>query len=61
MYFNDYQVGDRAEVISTSFDTDKRQLYGRVGEIINIKGSSLRLRFDDGYETWLPVEDCVEY
>jgi|GEM_PF-4043543 len=63
-----WQVGDHAEVASTSFDDRFKTLYGKVGKVVNVKTSEfkhfietdLRLIFEDGYECWLPAEDCIQ-
>ncbi|WP_164684864.1 hypothetical protein [Brevibacillus reuszeri] len=63
--FGEFGVGGYAEIISTSHDDKKRILYGAVGKIVEIKASKqygnaeLRLHFGDGYETWMPAEDCT--
>jgi len=64
-----WQIGDQAEVVSTSFDDDQRKFSGQVGKVIDIKtaefphfsSTDIRVVFEDGYETWLPAEDCVAY
>ena len=65
--YQEFTVGDKAEIVSTSFDDDQRTFYKSVGDIIAIRVSKigqietadLRLRFGDGYETWIPAEDCA--
>ncbi|MDT3418185.1 hypothetical protein QO009_004110 [Brevibacillus aydinogluensis] len=65
--YQEFTVGGKAEIVSTSFDDDQRTFYKSVGDIIDIQVSQigqvehadLRLRFGDGYETWIPAEDCA--
>ncbi|WP_276913911.1 hypothetical protein [Aneurinibacillus aneurinilyticus] len=52
------EKGDTVEVTDTSHDTNNRRLSGRSAEILRIRPGSYRLRFDDGFETWIPMEDC---
>ncbi|QDX94635.1 ATPase [Brevibacillus laterosporus] len=64
-----FRIDDQVEIISTSYDTEKRKFYGSVARVIDIKKSNnggwtdtdLRLVFNDGYETWLAAEDCVNH
>lgn len=53
-----YGIGEKVEVTETCHDTKKRQLSGQSAEILAIRPGSYRLRFDDGFETWMPMEDC---
>lgn len=63
--FGDFIVGEYAEIVSTSHDDATRVLYGAVGKILEIKATEqcgaveLRLHFGDGFETWMPAEDCT--
>lgn len=60
-----FEVGDMVEIVSDSHDTEERIFYGSKAEVIDKKadnwGFSLRLEFEDGYQTWMPSEDCVMY
>ncbi|QWU14336.1 hypothetical protein SAMN04487895_101638 [Paenibacillus sophorae] len=60
-----YEVGDRVELFSHSYDSEGEIEYGDCGVVIDEKSDlfngcyeqDLRVEFDNGYEAWVPAED----
>lgn len=57
-----WEINDRCELISTSFE-DGGHYYGDTGKVIAVKegefDTDIRVEWDNGAETcWIPAEDC---
>lgn len=57
-----WEIHDRCELISTSFE-DSGHYHGDTGRVIGVNegkcGTDIRVVWDSGAETcWIPAEDC---